>query len=187
MHPCGIAAADFAPKNSPPDCFLYGAHPLRVRRDSNPTSSQTNVEFCAKMVLVVVTARKTCETQSVSGGSNISTNEKRECHQLVTLSFFGPPGGIRTPGLWNRNPLRYPASPRADVGLLYEQTPLYTTSARFARGNLSNGGIVENSAAPCDPQSHGGDVVRGAVFGIPGGGAYRSGQIRHTAVGRIIP
>ena len=27
---------------------------------------------------------------------------------------FGPPGGIRTPGLWNRNPLRYPASPRAD-------------------------------------------------------------------------
>lgn len=27
----------------------------------------------------------------------------------------GPPGGIRTPGLWNRNPLRYPASPRAVI------------------------------------------------------------------------
>ena len=31
LRPCGLAAADFAPKNSPPDCFLYGAHPLRVR------------------------------------------------------------------------------------------------------------------------------------------------------------
>lgn len=28
---------------------------------------------------------------------------------------FGPPGGIRTPGLQNRNLLRYPASPRAEI------------------------------------------------------------------------
>lgn len=27
----------------------------------------------------------------------------------------GPPGGIRTPALRNRNPLRYPATPRADL------------------------------------------------------------------------
>ena len=33
----------------------------------------------------------------------------------LTMRFFiGPPGGIRTPGLQNRNLLRYPASPRAD-------------------------------------------------------------------------
>ena len=31
LRPRGIAASDFAPENSPPDCFLYGAHPLRVR------------------------------------------------------------------------------------------------------------------------------------------------------------
>ncbi len=30
-RPCGTATSDFAPKNIPPECFLYGAHPLRVR------------------------------------------------------------------------------------------------------------------------------------------------------------
>ena len=28
---------------------------------------------------------------------------------------FGPPEGIRTPDLQNRNLLRYPAAPRADI------------------------------------------------------------------------
>ena len=31
LRPCGIAASDFAPKNCPPDSFLNGAHPLRIR------------------------------------------------------------------------------------------------------------------------------------------------------------
>ena len=31
IRPCGTAAADFAAENSPPDCFLHAAHPLRVR------------------------------------------------------------------------------------------------------------------------------------------------------------
>lgn len=39
----------------------------------------------------------------------------------------GPPGGIRTPGLWNRNPLRYPASPRADFPLCKEHINFTTT------------------------------------------------------------
>ena len=42
IHPCGIAAADFAPKNSPPDCFLHGAHPLRVRI---PTPKNKNTDL----------------------------------------------------------------------------------------------------------------------------------------------
>ena len=33
-------------------------------------------------------------------------------HAVLTI---GPPGGIRTPGLQNRNLLRYPASPRAET------------------------------------------------------------------------
>ena len=42
--------------------------------------------------------------------------KKRTPHaKRARRSLFGPPGGIRTPGLWNRNPLRYPASPRADI------------------------------------------------------------------------
>ena len=31
LTPCGIAAAEQSAKNSPPDCFLYAACPLRVR------------------------------------------------------------------------------------------------------------------------------------------------------------
>ena len=32
---------------------------------------------------------------------------------------FGPPEGIWTPDLRNRNPLRYPAAPRADIARIY--------------------------------------------------------------------
>lgn len=31
------------------------------------------------------------------------------------VSLYGPLGGIRTPDLQNRNLLRYPAAPRADI------------------------------------------------------------------------
>ena len=40
--------------------------------------------------------------------------EKESPNLTVRTLFFGPPGGTRTPILWNRNPLRYPISPRAD-------------------------------------------------------------------------
>ncbi len=91
IRPCGIAAADFAAKNSPPDCFLNAAHPLRVR---------------------------------------IPPNEKESTDLTVSALFFGPPGGIRTPGLWNRNPLRYPASPRAVMGAC--QSAYYCTTKQSA-------------------------------------------------------
>ena len=35
LRPRGVAASDFAPKNSPPNCFLNRAHPLRVRVPSH--------------------------------------------------------------------------------------------------------------------------------------------------------
>ena len=67
----------------------------------------------------------------------VSNETKNSVCAKTQTEFFGPPGGIRTPGLWNRNPLRYPASPRADVWvLLNEQHPLYTTKPLFARGKL---------------------------------------------------
>ena len=47
--------------------------------------------------------------------SHFERNEKLRLRKNANGVFFGPPGGIRTPGLWNRNPLRYPASPRAAV------------------------------------------------------------------------
>ena len=55
-------------------------------------------------------------------------NEKRKVKRTKkeTATFFrklpflfGPPGGIRTPGLQNRNLLRYPASLRAEIVFLF--------------------------------------------------------------------
>ena len=43
------------------------------------------------------------------------------------VSLYGPLGGIRTPDLQNRNLLRYPAAPRADI---------YETAERNARRAL---------------------------------------------------
>ena len=72
-----VPVSPFAPINSPPDCFLNAAHPLRVRIP--PPNSIKNIPAAAEML------------------------------------FFGPLGGIRTPDLQNRNLLRYPAAPRADI------------------------------------------------------------------------
>ena len=67
-----VPVSPFAPENSPPDCFLNAAHPLRVR--------------------------------------------------------IPPPNSIKnTPDLQNRNLLRYPAAPRADI---------YETAERNARRAL---------------------------------------------------
>ena len=43
------------------------------------------------------------------------------------MLFFGPLEGIRTPDLQNRNLLRYPAAPRADI---------YETDERNVRSTL---------------------------------------------------
>ena len=46
----------------------------------------------------------------------------------ILSPLFGPPGGIRTPDLQNRNLLRYPASPRAeDIILCYQLLPGMST------------------------------------------------------------
>ena len=39
----------------------------------------------------------------------------------IQYSFFGPPEGIRTPDLQNRNLLRYPAAPRAETNDIIHQ------------------------------------------------------------------
>ena len=57
------------------------------------------------------------------------SNEKSQTRSRLGF-FVGPPGGIRTPGLWNRNPLRYPASPRAvmfGAFLFYPISPAFAT------------------------------------------------------------
>ena len=38
----------------------------------------------------------------------------------MTVFFVGPPEGIRTPDLQNRNLLRYPTAPRAEMLSYYE-------------------------------------------------------------------
>ncbi len=56
-----------------------------------------------------------CRRKLAGGSAHPPTPQsKRDTTDVVSL-LLGPPGGIRTPGLWNRNPLRYPASPRADI------------------------------------------------------------------------
>ena len=62
---------------------------------------------------------------------------KRATTKVVTL-LLGPPGGIRTPGLWNRNPLRYPASPRADIGVLPKVLGHYTPKRRQMQEEISD-------------------------------------------------
>ena len=47
-----------------------------------------------------------------TGKKNRINTDFFSIHAVLTI---GPPGGIRTPGLQNRNLLRYPASPRADT------------------------------------------------------------------------
>ena len=64
------------------------------------------------------------------------SREKPYVSRLFAAFVIGPPGGIRTPGLWNRNPLRYPASPRAGIccSCTQEQPLLYTENRKKASG-----------------------------------------------------
>ena len=64
----------------------------------------------------------------------LSDEKARTNLWVCTCLFIGPPGGIRTPGLWNRNPLRYPASPRADI---MERLGFYTVFLEFATPNFT--------------------------------------------------
>ena len=64
-----------------------------------------------------VTAKSCTFACGKSGGFSayLPTERSKKDTTKVVSFLLGPPGGIRTPGLWNRNPLRYPASPRADM------------------------------------------------------------------------
>jgi len=46
IRPCGIAAADFAPDNRPPDGRLFGAHPLRVRIPPQKIKKHQSFDWC---------------------------------------------------------------------------------------------------------------------------------------------
>ena len=63
------------------------------------------------------TAKSCTFAAGKSGGLSayLPTERSKKDTTKVVSFLLGPPGGIRTPGLWNRNPLRYPASPRADM------------------------------------------------------------------------
>ena len=70
-----------------------------------------------------------CEIFSRRKKENFPKTEKKnrintEFFSIHAVLTFGPPGGIRTPGLQNRNLLRYPASPRADVLLNWKTASL---------------------------------------------------------------
>ena len=46
---------------------------------------------------------------------NIKKCRKRPIHKGLRHFLSGPPRGIRTPGLQNRNLLRYPTAPWAEI------------------------------------------------------------------------
>ena len=90
------------------------------------------------------------------------------------LGFFvGPPGGIRTPGLWNRNPLRYPASPRAAVcvGVGRGHTPTSKThfTPLFSSLQEENCKFLLFRFGAAQAHGHGGDVVGVLPLGFGGG------------------
>ena len=54
--------------------------------------------FCAELVLVVVSASaKPMQSLWDCGGFEHQTERKRECHQMVTLSFLARPEGFEPP------------------------------------------------------------------------------------------
>ncbi len=90
--------------------FLRSGFLWPARRDSEP-------RFCAKFLLSLLSACaksvkiRFAAFRGVRKHTSKSKNT-RDTHTRVPC-VLGPLGGIRTPVLWNRNPLRYPASPRA--------------------------------------------------------------------------
>lgn len=65
----------------------------------------------------------------------VSDKKEKTCSARIAHRRCGPPGGIRTPGLQNRNLLRYPASPRAGIKLY---APLRANVILPRRGEKSN-------------------------------------------------
>ena len=139
-----VPVSPFAPINSPPDCFLNAAHPLRVRIP--PPNSIKNIPAAAEMLffgplggmsmLCILRPRRPSLNATVPVSPFAPINSPPDCflnaaHPLrvripppnsiknipaaAEMLFFGPLGGIRTPDLQNRNLLRYPAAPRADI------------------------------------------------------------------------
>ena len=68
---------------------------------------------CAKHTSL---AKQTSHTKCTSRSAK-TEHIVQKTHLLVDKRcvFCGPPEGIRTPGLQNRNLLRYPAAPRAEI------------------------------------------------------------------------
>ena len=60
-----------------------------------------------------VSAKANRREMDYPGSNPFSIVTKNEVHQEVHF-IFGPPEGIRTPALQNRNLLRYPTAPRTD-------------------------------------------------------------------------
>ena len=113
---CGatVPAVHFAPKNNPPDCFLYGAHPLRVRisgfahtRKKKKDTQRVSFSFgdppeirqgCA-LSICFANIRLYVPFADAKDGQwvRISETIKKEQPDCVGLFLFGDPPEIRTP------------------------------------------------------------------------------------------
>ena len=135
IRPCSTATADFEAQNSPQDCFLNASHPLRVRIPSNVKRKH----HLAMMLSFLARPKWRCRlASSVLVAQLLRTSKLKTVHRTVFLTvltlsgfeslrtkkgappdgdalFFGPPEGIRTPDLQNRNLLRYPTAPRTEM------------------------------------------------------------------------
>ena len=107
---------------------------LRSRLSTGPPGGMAAQRFC--LALPVLAAKllrtsqlKTCRRHvfstplTLSGFESLQNKKVQHPHKVDAV-LYGPPGGIRTPGLQNRNLLRYPASPRADVLLNWKTASL---------------------------------------------------------------
>ena len=60
-------------------------------------------------------------------------------------NLFGPPEGIRTPDLQNRNLLRYPTAPRADIILLPMKYTMFAMKSQGKRVGFVGQDSVQTS------------------------------------------
>ena len=88
--------------------FAYEFEPSQ--KDSNhPRSDSSLFSLIFSLETTILEKREERKEKS-------EKNKKKRQLSCRKLSFlFGPPEGIRTPVLQNRNLLRYPTAPRADI------------------------------------------------------------------------
>ena len=149
----------------------------------NPWSMPEGFEprFCAEMAIVggLLSAKPCAIPAGLRGFEYHSVNEKRECHQTVTLSFLARPEGFEPPA--------FGIGIHCDIQLRHgricgccslSNTHCTPQIPSWQEENCNFLSILLRWEA--QPQCHGGDVVGVVALGGDGGVHHRLRQRLHT-------